>query len=41
MLKGGEGPKNEIGSLRRMKMKAIMIFLFEVSDIGSETMLQK
>ena len=37
----GEGPKIDKGSLRRMNMKEIMrIYLLEVSDIGSKSMMQ-
>ena len=37
-----EGPKSDKGYIRRMNMKKIMrIYLREVSDIGSKTMLQK
>ena len=41
MFKRGKVPKNDRYSLRRMNMKAIIIFLRDISDIGSETMLQK
>ena len=41
MVKIGEGPKNEKVYLRNIKMKKIMIFSCEISDTGSETMLQK
>ena len=41
MFKRGKVPKNDKYSLRRMNMKAIIIFLRDISDIGSETMLQK
>ena len=37
----GEGPKIDKGYLRRMNMKEIMrIYLLEVSDIGSKSMMQ-
>ena len=41
MLRRGVGTKNDKGSRCRMKTKDItMIYLREVSDIGSKTMLQ-
>ena len=42
MFSRGEGPKSDKDSLHRMNMKEIMkIYLREVSDIGSKSMLQK
>ena len=41
MFKRGEGQKNEKVYICRMKMKVMLIFLSEVSDIGSEKMSQK
>ena len=36
------GSKNDKGSIHSMRMKEIMIiYLHEVNDIGSETMLQR
>ena len=41
MFSRGVAPKIDKGFLRRMKMKEIMrIYLREVSDIGSKSMLQ-
>ena len=42
MLRRVEGSKNYKGSLLRMDMKEIMwVYLGELSDIGSKTMLQR
>ena len=42
MFRRGEGPKNDKCSLRRISIKEKMrIYLREVSDIGSKTMLQR
>ena len=41
MVKRGEDPKNEKVYLRNMKIKTVMIFLCEISDTTSETMLQQ
>ena len=42
MFRRGEVPQNDKGSHLRINMKGIMIiYLHEVSDIRSETMLQK
>ena len=42
MFSRGEGPKSDKVSLCRINMKRIMrIYLREVSDIGSKSMLQR
>ena len=42
MLSRGEGPRSDKGSLRRMNVNEMMrIYLCEVSDIGSKSMLQR
>ena len=41
MFKRDEGQKNETGVLLNMNIKAITKILIEISDIVSETMLQK
>ena len=42
MFRVGVGPQNGKGYLRRIKRKEIMkIYLREVSNIGSKTMLQR
>ena len=41
MFSIGEGPRSDKGSLRKMKMKYIIgVYLHELSDIGSKSMLQ-